>query len=318
MQKQRQITDHILMIRPVMFGFNPEAAVSNSFQDKSLEGEDLQADARREFDQFVVKLRAVLINVTVVVDTLEPPTPDSIFPNNWLSFHDANGSIKPTAITYPMAPANRRTERRFEIVEGLFEEAGLAGSFRHIDLTASELQEDPSFLEGTGSLILDRVNKIAYAAISPRTDPVVLKEFERLTGYSSVSFHTHHPDTNDEIYHTNVLMALGESTAVVCFDVIPNLEEREELQKSLEANGKTIVEISVDQMNHFAGNMLQVRSSNGDSYWVMSDSAFASLDSNQIEKLSRNSSILHSDINTIERAGGGSARCMMAEVFLKG
>ncbi|SMD33749.1 hypothetical protein SAMN04488029_1645 [Reichenbachiella faecimaris] len=305
-------TSTIMMIRPVQFRLNEQTAVNNYYQ-KALEGitpENVQERALAEFDGFVQKLRNHDIEVLVVKDTLEPSTPDSIFPNNWISFHE-DGVIG----LYPMYAENRRLERRQDIIDDL-------GQFGYqitniIDLSGTE--EAGRFLEGTGSLILDRGNQIAYAAISERTHPEVIKDFESAFGYKVVSFVANQNVGGKRlpIYHTNVMMALGHDFAVICLDTIDDTGERKMVVDSLENSGKEIIEISENQKAHFAGNMLQVENKSGDRMMVMSAAAYASLDEDQKTKiLLYNKDIISSSLDTIEALGGGSARCMMAEVFL--
>jgi len=292
------------MIRPVDFKFNEQTAANNKFQVASTES-DTQTQALKEFDGFVEILRKNGIDVTVVDDTLQPETPDSIFPNNWVSFHD-DGSI----YLYPMFSENRRLERRKDILEGLREKFEV----NHVsDLSFYEMQY--AFLEGTGSMVLDRVNKIAYACLSVRTDQEVLDNFCMLTGYESVSFQAV-DDTNFPIYHTNVMMCIGDRFAVICLDSIRNEEEKLAVMLRLTNSGKAIVEITLDQMNRFAGNMLQVSNSEGESILVMSEQAFLSLTKDQVATLEHFSRIIYAPIYTIEKNGGGSARCMLAEIHL--
>ncbi|MEP2024158.1 MAG: arginine deiminase-related protein [Reichenbachiella sp.] len=305
-------TSTIMMIRPVQFRLNEQTAVNNYYQ-KALEGitpENVQEKALAEFDGFVEKLREYDIEVLVVKDTLEPSTPDSIFPNNWISFHD-DGVIG----LYPMYAENRRLERRQDIIDDL-------GAFSYqitniIDLSGAE--EANKFLEGTGSLILDRGNRIAYAAISERTHPDVIKDFESAFGYHVVSFVANQTVEGNRlpIYHTNVMMALGHDFAVICLDTIDNPIEQKMVVDSLEQSGKEVIEISENQKAHFAGNMLQVENKSGDRFMVMSAAAYDSLNEDQKTKiLEYNKDIISSSLDTIEALGGGSARCMMAEVFL--
>lgn len=302
----------IMMIRPVQFRLNEQTAVNNYYQ-KALEGvtaANVQERALAEFDGFVQKLRDHDIEVLVVKDTPEPSTPDSIFPNNWISFHD-DGVIG----LYPMYAENRRLERRQDIIDDL--DAFGYQITNMIDLSGAE--EAGKFLEGTGSLILDRGNQIAYAALSERTHPDVIKDFESAFGYKVVSF-VANQDVDGKrlpIYHTNVMMALGHDFAVICLDTIDDDAERKMVVDSLENSGKEIIEISESQKAHFAGNMLQVENKSGDRFMVMSAAAYASLDESQQTKILKyNRDIISSSLDTIEALGGGSARCMMAEVFL--
>ncbi|RYD80248.1 MAG: amidinotransferase [Sphingobacteriales bacterium] len=299
-----QTTNHILMIRPVDFKFNEQTAGNNKFQVASTET-NVQAQALEEFDAFVSILRDNDVDVTVVDDTLQPETPDSIFPNNWVSFHE-DGSV----FLYPMFSENRRLERRNEILDNLkarFE-------VNHIsDISFYEMQY--AFLEGTGSMVLDRVNKVAYACLSVRTDEEVLINFCMLTGYKPVSFQAV-DNARFPIYHTNVMMCIGDKFAVICMDSIPNPDEKETVALSLINSGKEIIEISLEQMNRFAGNMLQIANSEGEKLLVMSEQAYLSLNVEQIAKLEKYSRIIYAPIYTIEKNGGGSARCMLAEIHL--
>ncbi|MDQ1139185.1 citrulline utilization hydrolase CtlX [Pedobacter agri] len=299
-----QTTNHLLMIRPVDFKFNEQTAGNNKFQVASTES-DVQSQALKEFDGFVQLLRQNDVDVTVVDDTLQPETPDSIFPNNWVSFHE-DGSI----YLYPMFSENRRLERRKEILEGLRDKFEV----NHVsDLSFYEMQY--AFLEGTGSMVLDRVNKIAYACLSVRTDEEVLQNFCMLTGYEPISFQAV-DGTNFPIYHTNVMMCIGDRFAVICLDSIPDQEEKLAVTMSLTSSGKEIIEITLDQMNHFAGNMLQVANQSGESLLVMSEQAYLSLTTDQISALENYARIIYAPIYTIEKNGGGSARCMLAEIHL--
>ena len=300
-----QSTANILMIRPVAFGFNAQTAESNAFQNRDDDQQAVQQKAQQEFDGFVKVLRDNSVNVTVINDTPEPHTPDSIFPNNWVSFHD-NGDI----FLYPMQAENRRLERREDIICQL-EESFKANHV--IDLSKFEAKKQ--FLEGTGSMVLDRENKIAYACLSPRTDAEVLKAFCDYTGYTAVTFDAF--DQNGQaIYHTNVLMAIGSKFAVICLDSITNITEKETVIKSLTSAGKEIIDITFNQMNHFAGNMLEVKSKTRETLVVMSHAAFQSLTDEQKSSLEKYGKLVYADITTIETNGGGSARCMMAEVHL--
>ena len=299
-----QTTSHILMIRPVNFGYNAETAVNNAFQVAGMDAE-AQKKALREFDAFVSVLRSNGVDVTVVQDTPEPHTPDSIFPNNWISFHNDG-----TVIFYPMYAANRRLERKQHVIDTvrtLFEIKS------QIDLSSYESKN--IFLEGTGSMVLDRDNKIAYACLSPRTDKKVLEDFCKQTGFKPVSFRAV-DSKGREIYHTNVMMCVADRYVVICLESIDDKTERENVTTAITGSGKEIIEISFDQVNHFAGNMLQVENVSGQKLLVMSSQAFQSLTKQQVDKLSSYNNIIHSPLVTIETNGGGSARCMMAEVHL--
>ncbi len=306
----QQITDTLLMIRPVAFRMNEETAVNNYFQENILlDDSAVNAQAQKEFDDFVAKLRAVGIRVLVVNDIKENNTPDSIFPNNWISFHQ-NGTVA----LYPMFAQNRRRERREDILD-ILEQNGFVIK-NVVDYTAAE--KENIFLEGTGSLLLDRVNRKAYCALSPRANEDLLIEFCEDFEYTPVIF-TAYQNVNGKrlpIYHTNVLMALGESEAIICLDAIDDKKEKKNVISHLKQDQKEIITITETQMHHFAGNMLQLRNSDGKKFMVMSQAAFNSLDASQINQIKKENTILYSDLHVIETCGGGSARCMMAEVFL--
>ena len=299
-----QNTTELLMIQPVNFGFNAETALNNSFQKNM--GGDVQQKALLEFNHFVELLRKNKVNVTVVEDTLHPATPDSIFPNNWISFHD-DGKI----FLYPMFAVNRRLERKDAVLNDIKNKFSVT---EIVDLTGSEMND--LFLEGTGSMVLDRENKIAYACLSPRTDEKLLIEFCKQAHYNAVTFRAT-DNTGVDIYHTNVMMCIAKSFAVVCLESVTNKKEKEWLLVSLTNTNKEIVDISLQQLTHFAGNMLQVINEDGELLLVMSTQAYQSLTATQIEILQKHNRIIHASLNTIETVGGGSARCMMAEVFLK-
>jgi hypothetical protein len=307
----KQTTNSVLMIRPVAFRMNEQTAVNNYYQ-KVLDGllpATVNAKAQQEFDVFVEKLRAVGVDVTVVDDTLDPDTPDSIFPNNWISFHE-NGDV----VFYPMFAENRRKERREDILDILEEKGFVINEI--MDYTAAE--EDGFFLEGTGSLLLDRANGKAYCALSPRADEELFIEFCEDFDYAPVIFEAFHNVDGERklIYHTNVMMCLGETYAVICAESIDDKKERKMVLDNLKADGKEVVLITEDQVNSFAGNMLEVLGSNERRYLVMSTAAHKSLTKKQIAQLEEHVTILSSSLDTIEACGGGSARCMMAEVFL--
>ena len=298
------------MIRPVAFRMNSETAVNNYFQKEINESNDeITKKAQQEFDDFVRKLRKVGVNVIVENDELEYDTPDSIFPNNWVSFHQ-NGDVA----LYPMFAENRRRERRESVLNRLENEGFQINDL--IDYTSAE--EEEVYLEGTGSLLLDRVNKKAYAALSTRTDEDLVIEFCEDFEFTPVIFNAFQTVEGKRlpIYHTNVLMALGESFAVICLDAIDGKSDKKEIIQNLKQDGKEIIKITEAQMHQFAGNMLQVKGAFDMNYMVMSTAAFKSLNNDQIALIEKSSKILHSDLNIIETLGGGSARCMMAEVFL--
>lgn len=307
----RQITDTILMIRPVSFRMNEQTAVNNYYQKKEegVSSETVQFRALQEFDAFVEKLKAEGVNVIVINDTKEPNTPDSIFPNNWMSFHE-NGDVG----IYPIFAENRRLERREDIFDLLEAQGFNIENF--IDYTSAEVDE--LFLEGTGSLLLDRVNRKAYCGISPRADEDLLIEFCEDFEYTPVPFVANQTVNGKRlaIYHTNVMMCLAENFAIICLDSIDDKKERKNVLKHLKEDGKEVISISETQVAAFAGNMLQVKNTNGERILVMSESAYNSLNQGQIVKIEKHCRILYSSLDTIETNGGGSARCMIAEVFL--
>lgn len=299
-----QTTSHLLMIRPVNFTFNAETAVNNAFQVPGAGG-DAQHKALAEFDNLVRILRDNGVDVTVVDDTPQPYTPDSIFPNNWVSFHrDA------TVCLYPMYAANRRLERKPGILRAVGEKFAIGAT-----LDFSSYEEQGLFLEGTGSMVLDRDMKIAYACLSPRTDKEVLLDFCRKLDYRPEVF-TAADAAGRAIYHTNVMMCVAHRFVVVCLDALPIPAERQHLEATIRASGKTMIPITLDQMNHFAGNMLQVENREGEKLLVMSSQAYDSLTPVQVKELEAFNRILDAPLTTIETNGGGSARCMLAEIHL--
>ncbi len=296
------------MIRPTRFESNPMTAESNVFQGRSgVTPAEQQQEAAREFDALVDALRAAKIEVVVVDDTTEPHTPDSIFPNNWVSFH-ADGRV----VLYPMEAPNRRTERRPDIIERLVDEFGFQVT-EVLDL--SEHENSGHYLEGTGSMVLDRVNRVAYACLSSRTQLDPLGDFAQRMGYDVVAFDA--VDKNGvPIYHTNVLMSVGEALAVICDEAIVRDEQRDAVMTRLRESGHDVVSISYDQLDAFAGNMLELRSKEGDRVFAMSSQAWSSLDAEQRKILQANGKIVSSPINNIENSAGGSVRCMLAEIHL--
>jgi hypothetical protein len=307
----KQTTNSILMIRPVAFRMNEQTAVNNYYQ-KVLDGlssETVNAKAQEEFDAFVNKLRMVGVNVIVVEDTKTPDTPDSIFPNNWISFHES-GDVA----LYPMFAENRRHERREDVLDMLEDQGFVINEI--MDYTSAE--EDGYFLEGTGSILLDRENDKAYCALSPRADEELFIEFCEDFEYTPVIFEAFQTVNGERklIYHTNVMMCLGETFAVICADCIDDKKERKMVLDSLRGDEKEVILITEDQVNNFAGNMLEVKGSEDRRYLVMSKSAHQSLTKKQIAQIEEHVTILSSSLDTIEACGGGSARCMMAEVFL--
>ena len=305
---ESQLASSVLMIRPARFESNPLTAESNKFQGKtSASPAEQPAAALQEFDGLVASLRDKGIDVVVVDDTAEPHTPDSIFPNNWVSFH-ADGRV----VLYPMEARNRRTERRLDIVESLGSEQGFHVS-EIVDLSHHESAEQ--YLEGTGSLVLDRVNRIAYACLSTRTQLDVLGDFAQRMDYDVVAF-----DAVDRegapIYHTNVLMSIGETIAVICDESIARDDQRAAVLERLQETGHEIVTLDYDQLDAFAGNMLELRSASGQRLIAMSQQAYDSLSDSQLATLSANAEILTVPIDTIESSAGGSVRCMLAEIHL--
>ena len=303
-----QTTDTVLMIEPAAFGFNAETAQNNYFQINS-ENAETQTKALQEFKNFVEKLRSKGINVITVKDTLEPHTPDSIFPNNWISMHSDG-----TVVLYPMCAVNRRWERRNDILEMLQEKFQAK---EIVDLSASE--NEGKFLEGTGSMIFDHDYKIAYGSVSLRLDEKLFRDFCKKFGFTPVVFHSYQTANNERlpIYHTNVMMCVADKFVVICLDCIDDETERVNVVNAIVNSGKEIVEISENQMQQFAGNMLQIQNAEGKKFLVMSQSAYQSLTEEQISTIEKYSEIIYSDLETIETNGGGSARCMLAEVFLE-
>ena len=307
----RQITDTILMVRPVNFRMNEQTAVNNYYQ-KVLEDvtpETVQSRALKEFDEFVNKLRSAGIQVIVFQDTKNPDTPDSIFPNNWISFHE-NGDV----VLYPMFAENRRLERDENVLKLLEKEGFIIHNI--IDYTSAETEN--VFLEGTGSLLLDRQHRKAYCALSPRADEELLIEFCEDFDYAPVIFHANQSVNGERlaIYHTNVMMCLGEDFSVICLNSIDDKSERKNVIKQLKEDGKEVIDITELQLSSFAGNMLQVAGKKGKKFIIMSSAAHQSLTDKQISSLEKHGEIISSSLDTIEACGGGSARCMMAEVFL--
>jgi len=283
-------------------------AESNVFQGRSTAtAEEQQKAAAHEFDALVDALRSAGVSVVVEDDTTDPHTPDSIFPNNWVSFH-GDGRV----VLYPMEAPNRRTERRTDIIDRLVNDHGFQ-VVDVIDLSAHETSG--RHLEGTGSMVLDRSNRIAYACLSSRTQLDPLGDFAQRMDYDVVSFDA--VDRNGvPIYHTNVLMNVGEAVAVICDEAIARDEQRAAVLARLRDTGHDIVHLSYDQLDAFAGNMLELRNTDGDRVLAMSTQAWESLDASQRATLQANARILSSPIDTIESSAGGSVRCMLAEVHL--
>lgn len=307
-QIQPQSTSRIMMIRPVRFAFNTETAESNKFQKASSAentGEAAQKEAQEEFDLMVDQLDKAGIDLHIFDDTDDIYRPDAVFSNNWVSFHQS-GKV----VLYPMMAENRRVERRPDIINDLKKDFKIE---EIIDLTYFEKQG--KYLEGTGSMVLDRRYKIAYACLSPRTHQEVLDAFAEALGYEVVAFSA--SDENGKpVYHTNVIMCVGDIFAVVCLEAIKDPDERQLVRSALEETKKYIVEISLDQVRHFAGNMLMVRNDKSDKFLIMSTQAYDSLTARQKDNLSDYARLLHTDLAVIEGNGGGSARCMMTEIHL--
>lgn len=305
-----QITNTILMIRPISFRMNEQTAINNFFmEDIDIKNHTINENAQKEFDAFVSVLKNNGVNVIVVPDTKEQDTPDSIFPNNWISFH-ANGTVG----IYPMFAENRRNERREDILDILEENGFVIETI--VDYTAAE--EEGVFLEGTGSILIDRINSKAYCALSERADEDLFIEFCEDFDFFPVIFTANQSVDGKRmpIYHTNVMMALAEDFVVICTDAIDDKKDRKSVLDHLKSDGREVIMITEQQMHHFAGNMLQVLGSDGKKFMVMSTAAYESLTSEQINRIESHCAILHSSLQTIETCGGGSARCMMAEVFL--
>lgn len=301
------ITDTLFMVRPAHFGYNVETAENNSFQSNegTMTVEEIEEAAKDEFDNFVSILRSHRIEVLVYDDTTNPVKTDAIFPNNWITTHSSG-----VLITYPMFSENRRAERRDDIIEDL------KNKFEyHRQYFFEHYESKGKFLEGTGSMILDRENKVAYACLSERTNVEILEKFSVVMSYRKIFFHSV-DDKNEPIYHTNVMMTLGVNFCVICLETIHDKTEKEVILNQLKETNKEIIEISMQQMNGFAGNMLQVKNDMGEKFLIMSEQAKRSLESSQIERIEQHCSIIYAPLYTIEKYGGGSARCMLAEVFV--
>ena len=303
-----QTASTVLMVEPIAFGYNAQTAENNYFQVEQKDA-DIQTKALDEFNSFVDKLKSKGINVITVKDTLNPHTPDSIFPNNWVSFHD-DGKV----VLYPMFAPNRRVERRADILEILKDNGFEITEIEDL----SHFENQQKFLEGTGSMIFDHDHNIAYGSVSLRLDEELFRQFCQKFGFRPVVFHSYQNagDQRLPIYHTNVMMCVADKFVVICLDCIDDELEREKVQEVIKSTQKEIIEISEDQMQQFAGNMLQVQNEAGEKFLVMSESAYRSLTAQQISAIEKYCEIIYSDLNTIETNGGGSARCMLAEVFL--
>ena len=299
------------MVRPANFRMNEQTAVNNYYQQnlKGMLPAAINAKAQEEFDAFVVKLGAIGVQVVVIEDTKNPDTPDALFPNNWISFHE-NGTVG----IYPMFAENRRLERREDVLEVLEAKGFYIEDV--VDYTSAE--DFDVFLEGTGSMILDRKNRKAYCALSPRADEELFIEFCEDFEFTPVIFTANQTveDSREAIYHTNVMMCVAETFAVICLEAIDDKKEKKNVLKHLKSDGKEVIAITEKQVKQFAGNMLQVQTKDNQRYLIMSTSAYESLTQTQVTAIEKHSKILHSSLRTIETCGGGSARCMMAEVFL--
>lgn len=303
----RQSTSDVLMVRPAAFSFNEQTSLSNLFQseDAAMSAEEIQLAAMEEFDGLVNLLRDSHINVTVVNDTEHPVKPDALFPNNWVAFEDGD-----RAVLFPLAAANRRPERRSDVIDRLRDDFML----NHvIDLTDNE--NDHRYLEGTGSMVVDHVNRILYACLSLRTDKALLEAYAGQFGYRTIEFTAKSP-TGEPIYHTNVMMSIGTKSAVMCLECVEDPMEKRRIVRSLESTGHELIEIGWEQVKAFAGNMLELTNREGHRYQVMSSQAYASLLPDQIKRLEHYAELIHCPLGTIETLAGGSARCMIAEIFL--
>jgi len=303
-----QTAKTVLMVEPIAFGYNSQTAENNYFQKEQKET-DIQEKALQEFNNFAAKLREKGINVITVKDTLNPHSPDSIFPNNWVSFHEDG-----TVALYPMFALNRRVERRPEILERLIDEGFKINTVEDF----SPFENEEKYLEGTGSMIFDHDYKIAYGSVSLRLDEELFRNFCAKFGFTPIVFHSYQNvgDQRLPIYHTNVMMCVAEQFVVICLDCIDDEMECEKVQEVIKSSNKELIEISEDQLQQFAGNMLQVQNEEGDKFLVMSETAYKSLTKEQVERIENYCEIIYADLNTIETNGGGSARCMLAEVFL--
>ena len=305
---KKNITNKILMVRPALFAFNEETAVNNYYQKRDNKTvQEIQNSALIEFDKMVEKLKSIGIDVKVIQDTKEPHTPDSIFPNNWFSTHYSN-----TVVLYPMFAENRRLER----TDGIYDFFDNVDNLNVVDY--SSLEKENIFLEGTGALVLDRKNKKAYCSLSKRADEKLLDIFCEDAGYKKIAFHSYQTinDERKSIYHTNVMMAMGENYAILCADSIDDLEERAKVIGELEKDEKEIVYISEQQVENFLGNTIELVNNEGVNICIMSATAYSVLTDEQKSIIEKYDVILPVDVHTIEKYGGGSARCMIAELFI--
>ena len=307
-----QITSEIFMIRPKHFNFNHETAKNNHFQkeEKTLKNKEVLQNAISEFEELVKKIKQKNIKVEIFEDREEVITTDSIFPNNWISLHK-DGKI----YLYPMFSEIRRKEKRIDIINSYRDNGYLINET--IDL--SKYEKENKFLEGTGSMVLDRENKLCYAAISERTSREVLNKFCEISGYEAIEFKSYQTFENKrkEIYHTNVMMCIADKYVIICLDSIDNIDERKSVIEKLIESKKEIIEINEKQCNNFAGNMLQVKNNQNKKFLIMSKSAYDSLSKEQLKLITSHNEIIYSSLDTIEKLGGGSARCMITENFLR-
>jgi hypothetical protein len=303
----QQVTKNLLMVKPAFFSSNPDTISSNEFQhqiESSFNKNDIQISALSEFIQMATVLRSKNINIHIYDDIEEHRNPDAIFPNNWVTFHECG-----TVVLYPMMSPKRRTERRLDIIKSLSSNDYFVRNI--IDM--SYLEKEEHYLEGTGSMVFDRVNRKAYACLSSRTSRKALSSFSKTMDYEIIEFTS---STDVPIYHTNVMMSLGEETALVCFDVIKEKKVSKNLKLRLEDSGRVLINVSIDQMNNFLGNALEVKNEKNEKFLLMSETAKKSLTFQQKKLISEQLDILSFPIPTIEKYGGGSVRCMLAEIFL--
>lgn len=304
---KRHVTNEVLMIRPAAFKFNAETALNNQYQNNDDKNpEEVQKRALEQFDTMVKQMREKGVKVNVLQDTAIPNTPDSIFPNNWFSTHPEKRFV-----LYPMFAENRRLEvdKHRKSVEEIYKNIhGEYTTFNYLDSADKNI-----FLEGTGSMVIDRKNKVAYAVISPRTDKDLFIKYCNDLGFKPMFFEAF--QDGDPVYHTNVIMGIGEELAIICLESIRDLDERNRIKDELEAGGNTVIDISFEQVKEFLGNNLEVKGTGDKNLLLMSDAAYKSLTEEQKKLIEEKVEILHSDISTIEFYGGGSARCMVAEIF---
>ncbi|MDB5261151.1 MAG: amidinotransferase [Adhaeribacter sp.] len=302
-----QTTSSILMVRPVSFGFNTETAATNAFQNKFplQTAAEISKKAIAEFDYYVALLRGKGIDVLVIDDTEAPAKPDAIFPNNWITLH-RNGTVA----LYPMHAPNRRQERRADIVETL---RGKYQVKKVVDF--SQYEEKEKFLEGSGSMILDHENRMVFACLSPRTDADLLEEFCQHFGYQPIVFHAY-DHKGSLIFHTNVMLSIGHRFAILCAASIHDEQDRQFVISTLVRTNHEVIEITEKQMHQYAGNMLELKNKEGKNFLVMSEQAYKSLEPRQVQSIQKYAEILPVPLATIEHVGGGSARCMIAEIFL--